>query len=86
MIHKELTEHKYHYTLLIIIESILLTLFVSTKDQVIQILCAVCIGIFYFIWGVSTHKGSYRPLRLMLEYAVVGLLATVILILLVKSV
>lgn len=86
MIHHELNAHKYHYTLLILIESILLSLFVTTKDQVIQLIFAVLIGVFYFLWGVRTHTGVYRPLRLMLEYAVVGLLATVILVVLIKSV
>ena len=86
MLHKDVIHHKYHYGLLIVIEAILLSLFVTSHDQVTQGIIALTIGIFYFFWGVGTHAGSYRPLRLMLEYAVVGLLASVILIILIGSV
>lgn len=86
MLHKELTKHKYHYTLLIIAEAILLSVFVGSKDQLVQVLCAVSVGIFYFFWGIITHAGQIRTARLMLEYAVVGLLGSSMLLVLVKSV
>lgn len=86
MIKHEFSRHRYHYTLLIIVEAIILSLFINTHDQLMQIFLAITVGAFYFLWGVITHAGSYRPMRLMLEYAVIGLFASVMLIVLVKSV
>ncbi len=78
--------HKYHYSLLVVVEAILLSLFVGSKDTLTQIVTALAVGIFYFVWGVITHAGQIRTPRLMLEYAVVGMLGTVMLIILTKSV
>ena len=86
MIHQEIGHHAYHYTLLILVEAVLLSFFVVTKDQVIQLLLAAVVGLFYTIWGVSTHRGQLLTLRLVLEYATVGLLAAVMLAILVGSV
>ncbi len=86
MLAQELRTHKYHYALLIILEALLLSLFVTTKDQLLQLILAVSVGLFYFTWGIVTHAGRLHTLRLMLEYAVVGLLASTMLVILVGSV
>lgn len=86
LIHKDLTSHKYHYTLLIVVEALLLSIFIGSKDQMVQLLSAFSVGVFYTIWGFLSHAGEIRTLRLMLEYVSVGLLGTLILVLLVKSV
>ncbi len=85
MIGRELHIHKHHYATLVIGQSILLSLFVMTKDAQIQILVAVFCGLFYFSWGVLTHRHEIRTLRLVLEYAFIGLLATVMLCALVNN-
>jgi hypothetical protein len=86
MIHRELSRHPHHYSLLIVIESVLLSLFLTQHDSTIQFLLAFLIGIFYFGWGIMTHAGEVKPLRLMLEYAVVGLLASTMLTILVSNI
>lgn len=83
---EEFRKHKYHYALLIFIQSLLLTIFVATRDQLLQHIAAVCIGVFYFLWGVIVHTGTLLTVRLMLEYAVIGFLGSVILIVLIGSV
>lgn len=86
MLHQEITTHKYHYTLLIVAEAVLLSVFIGSHDQLIQLLAAIAVGAFYFIWGVITHAGRITTLSLMLEYAVVGLLGTIMLFVLIKSI
>ncbi len=86
MLQKDIEQHKYHYSSLIIVEAILLSIFVGSKDQVMQVVAAITVGAFYFIWGVITHAGQLKTPRLMLEYAVVGLLGSLMLIVLLKSV
>ncbi len=86
LLHQDLSAHKYHYTLLIIVEAILLSVFVGSKDQVVQILAAFSVGLFYTAWGILSHAGELKTIRLMLEYAVVGLLGSLMLVILVKSV
>jgi hypothetical protein len=86
MLHREITKHKYHYSALIIVEAILLSIFVTNKDQLVQLMAAIGVGVLYFCWGVITHAGQIRTPRLMLEYAVVGLMGSLMLIVLLKSV
>jgi hypothetical protein len=86
MIHRELTKHPHHYSLLIVFEALLLTLFLSSRDQTLQILLALLVGVAYFFWGILTHAGELRTSRLMLEYAIVGLLASLMLIILTQNV
>ena len=86
MIGKELATYKHHYFLLVVVESIVLSLYTTSKDQLIQLLCAILVGVFYFGWGVITHAKELKTPRLMLEYATVGLLASTVLIALIRSV
>lgn len=86
MVHEELTKHSHHYSLLIVVESVLLTLFLSLHDQTLQTVVALTIGVAYFFWGVITHAKEIQTTRLMLEYAVVGLLASLMLVILIQNV
>lgn len=86
MLHKDLTKNKYHYTTLIVVEALLLSVFVASKDETMQIISAFSVGFFYFFWGVITHAGQVRTTRLMLEYAAIGLLGSLMLLILVGSV
>lgn len=86
MIHQELTQKPHHYAVLLIGESLLFTAFVSTRDPVIQLLLSWAIGVFYFFWGVFSHEKALRTGRLMLEYALVGLLATMLLLVILGNI
>ncbi|PWU22496.1 hypothetical protein C5B42_05775 [Candidatus Cerribacteria bacterium 'Amazon FNV 2010 28 9'] len=79
MVHQELTQHPYHYTALIIIEALLLSLYTTTTDSLLKTIFAILVGSAYAIWGISVHAGSIRTPRLVLEYAIVGLLGTLML-------
>lgn len=85
MIARELHKHKHYYALLIIGEAILLGLFVTLNTSSVRMFIAFLVGIAYFLWGTVTHKGEVRTLRLVLEYAFIGLLATVILIAIINN-
>ncbi len=80
MIKRELQKRSHHYILLIVGEAILFSSFVFVKNSPLQSFLAVVIGLFYFLWGVFTHQKEIKTFRLMLEYAVVGMLATVMLL------
>lgn len=86
MIRHELTKRSHHYSILVLGLAFLLSLFLFVRSESSQMLTAFAVGLFYFLWGVFTHKGEITTLRLVLEYAVIGLLASVILISLINTV
>lgn len=86
MVHRDLIKHRHHYALLLLSEAMLLSLFVTLNDMLLKGVVAVLAGICYFIWGVLTHAGEIRTPKLMLEYASVGLLGTLMLLMVLKTI
>ncbi|MBP9700026.1 hypothetical protein KBD71_01965 [Candidatus Woesebacteria bacterium] len=84
MIKKELTHRSHHYIILIVGEALLLSAFLVFSMQGYKALIAVLVGVWYALWGVFTHQNEVKTTRLLLEYAAVGLLATVLLLSLIQ--
>lgn len=84
MIKKELTHRPHHYIILIVGEALLLSAFLVFSMQGYKALIAVLVGVWYTIWGVFTHQHEIKTTRLLVEYAAVGLLATVLLLSLIQ--
>lgn len=85
MLQKELYDHSHHYSLLIVLEAFLLSAFIVVEAVWLRILVALSIGILYALWGIYAHKGQLTTVRLVLEYALVGLLASTMLIVLISN-
>lgn len=79
MIAKELQHRFKHYTLLIVIISILFALYLFGTSPLTRALDAVMIGITYMAWGIWTHTHELKTSRVVLEYVAVGILGSLIL-------
>lgn len=83
MLH-ELKKHKFAYTILVMGLLTAITLFLGTwPDRTSQRIIILFFGLFYFVWGVTTHfKSRYITKSVMYEYAGASLLGVCILLLL----
>ncbi|MBU0978401.1 MAG: hypothetical protein ABIJ03_00880 [Patescibacteria group bacterium] len=81
---RELISHKLSYTVLALGLLGFIWLFIWVGQQlVMQRYIMIGLGVFYVIWGVVTHVSNQRiTSQLILEYLVVGILASASLLLL----
>jgi hypothetical protein len=80
---REFKEHPtaYIFLALFLILSVI-SFLAAWPNHVVQRIVAVGIGGVYAIWGILTHvKTSHLTRRVVMEYVVVGMLATVLLVL-----
>lgn len=80
MLYKEIQTYKWHYFILIIGLSFLLSLYVVSTNNLVQLGVAIATGLFYSTWGIIVHHSRILTMKLMLEYALFGILGAVILI------
>lgn len=82
---EELLKHKLAYTLLALGLTLIVSLFLLVwPNRAYQKILIGVLGLFYFIWGVVTHTKSDRiTLRIIMEYGLISLLASLLLWLLV---
>jgi chromate transport protein ChrA len=80
----ELLTHRLAYTILFLGLVIYTFLFLATwPNQVIQRIVILLMGLFYVVWGVSTHLHvKMISRRLILEYVGIALLSSIFLFLL----
>jgi len=80
----ELKRHKYAYTILVMGMLTSITFFLGVwPDRGVQRIVVLCFGLFYFLWGVTTHfKSRYVSKSVIYEYAGASLLGVCILLLL----
>lgn len=86
MIAKEFSVRYAHYGLLLFVLCGLFSSFLFVQDRQMRYLLSILIGIAYTAWGIWTHRGEVATLRLMLEYVAIGILGSVILIILTKTI
>ncbi len=86
MILHELYHRSSHYLFLLIVESIVFSLFILTDSTIYRDVLALFCGVFYMGWGVYTHSGELITSRLIFEYVAIGTLASCILLLLSHAV
>lgn len=86
MIAKELQYRFSHYAWLVVILSVLFSLYVFGSSVLLRLSIALLIGLVYIVWGLWSHRGEIRTMRLVLEYVAVGLLGAVILGVLAQTV
>jgi len=81
---RELISHKLTYTVLLLGLLTFVWLFIWAGQRlVIQRYIMISLGVFYILWGLVTHISSRRVTNLLiLEYIVVGVLASASLLLL----
>ncbi|MBU0579258.1 hypothetical protein KKE34_04095 [Patescibacteria group bacterium] len=80
---KELNKHKLAYLVLAVGLVLGVVLFLGAwPDRRLQRIVAIGISIFYLLWGISTHfKSNQIDKKIVLEYAGVGALAGLLLVL-----
>lgn len=86
MIAKEVRHRLHHYTLLAVVLSALLAIYVINPDLQLRQVTALFIGGLYVFWGLWTHRGEIRTLRLVLEYVAIGTLGSLMLVVLARSI
>lgn len=86
MIAKEMQHRFSHYISLVVILSVLFSLYVFGNSSMLRVSTAALIGLVYIVWGLWSHHGEIRTMRLVLEYVAVGLLGAVILGVLAQTV
>ncbi|MBD3279450.1 MAG: hypothetical protein GF390_01935 [Candidatus Pacebacteria bacterium] len=80
---KELLQHKLAYTVLLVGLGLLTMLFFAAwPDRWLQRATAGLLGLFYFVWGLTTHLHTrHLNKQIVFEYLAIALLATAILML-----
>lgn len=85
MMHFDLTSRPHHYAALILVQAGLMSVFFTAHDPFMKIATAIGVGVAYALWGILTHAKDRSPVRLVLEYCLVGLLGTLILLFLIQE-
>lgn len=85
MIAKELRFRSYQYGVLLFVESVFLSAFLFTPLFAVRVMLAVFSWTAYVIWGIWSHSGEVKTIRLMLEYIAVGGLGACMLIVLAAT-
>jgi hypothetical protein len=80
MIAKELRFRSYQYGVLLFVESVFLSAFLFTPLLAVRVMLAIFSWTAYIVWGIWSHSGEVKTLRLMLEYIAVGGLGAFMLI------
>ncbi len=77
---KDLYRNKFDYSILAILAAIFLFFFFSSHDQPLKMfLSLVVFSLSYFFWGVFHHlKLKNLNFKIMLEYALISMLAIVL--------
>lgn len=80
----ELRKHKYAYIILVMGLLTAITFFLGVwPDRKNQRIVVVSLGLFYFLWGITTHfKSTHLTKEIVYEYAGASLLGVSILMLL----
>lgn len=83
---QEIKKHTVAYTILgLALVSFVLAYLSVWPDRIQQRVIVVCMGVFYFLWGVVVHKrmAHIHP-RIVVEYLAVSVLAVLLLLLLLN--
>lgn len=86
MIAKEFQQRYAHYGLLLFVICGLFSSYLFVQDNLVRYILSFLIGVAYVSWGIWTHRGEMTTLRLLLEYVVIGVLGSVILLVLTKRI
>lgn len=80
----EIKRHKYAYTILVMgLLTAITAFFGFWPDRFAQRMVILGLGIFYFIWGITTHvKTTHLTNDVIAEYAGASILGMIILFLL----
>lgn len=83
---QEIKNHKIAYSVLALALLCFVVAYLQVwPDKQLQKVVVLCLGVFYFFWGVIVHKRmSHIHPRIVLEYLAISILAVLLLLLLLN--